>query len=251
MARVFVSESDVSGTRVTVTGDDAHHLATVLRLRPGDRFQAIAPGGVEHEVAIIAASRREIVGEITASRTIEPEARLRLTLYQAIPRGKRFPFILQKCTELGVARFVPVIAARTVVDVEDGRVEQRLERWNKIVREACRQCECALMPEVSPPLVWNDALADWVRSATPGMLFHERLARDAQGVAPLRNVLSRFRAAPALGLFVGPEGGFTPEEAQAGIAAGLVEAPLGARILRAETAAIVAVAVCLYESGDL
>jgi 16S rRNA (uracil1498-N3)-methyltransferase len=253
LARVFLSEADVTGTSVTVRGDDAHHLTAVLRLGPGDRFEAITPDCKAHETVISAASRREVRGEIVASREVEREAGLSLTLYQAIPRGKRFPFILQKCTELGVARFVPMTTSRTVVEVEEGDAESHVERWTRITREACRQCGRVSPPQVLAPLVWKDALAHWQASGTPGLLFHERLAeRCMRGGAPaLREVLSQFAGADALAIFIGPEGGFSADEADEGMAAGLVATPLGARILRAETAAIVAAALCLYEAGDL
>ena len=253
MARVFLPESDVAGASVTVRGDDAHHLTTVLRLGPGDRFEAVTPDCKAHEVVISSATRREVRGEIVASREVEPEAGLFLTLYQAIPRGRRFPFILQKCTELGVARFVPMTTSRTVVEVDEGDAEQRVERWTRITREACRQCGRVSPPQVLAPLAWKDALEHWRQSGAPGLLFHERLAEACVpgGVSGLREALSRHSGADALAIFIGPEGGFADDEAEEGVAAGLVATPLGARILRAETAAIVAAALCLYEAGDL
>ena len=255
MPRVFVSATDIDGSRVTVAGDEAHHLAHVRRLRPGDTFTAIDPDGLEHDVVISAIDRRHVVGEIAASRLGEAETRLRITLHQAVPRGKRFPLILQKCTELGVARFVPMLTEHTVVEVSEGSVAQRLERWTKIVREACKQCGRASCPQVSAPLTWKQALDDWRAASMPGVLFHERLAQDEQR-RPARDILAQFaearvRAADNQALFIGPEGGFAPAEVQSGLAAGLTEAPLGARVLRVETAAIVAVALCLYEAGDI
>ena len=258
MARVFLAESDVrtsdvAGVSVTVRGDDAHHLTVVLRLRPGDHFEAVTPDCKAHEVVISSATKREVRGEIVASHDVEREAGLSLTLYQAIPRGKRFPFILQKCTELGVARFAPMITSRTVVEVEEGDAAARVERWARITREACRQCGRVNPPQVLPPLAWKEALAHWRQSGTPGLLFHERLAEacvpgQASG---LREALGHLAGAEALAIFIGPEGGFADDEAREGEAEGLIATPLGARILRAETAAIVAAALCLYEAGDL
>ena len=253
MARVFLSEHDVAGRVVTVTGDDAHHLVVVLRLRPGDHFEAVTPDCRAHDVVIASATKREVRGEIVSSREVERETGLSLTLYQAIPRGKRFPFILQKCTELGVTRFVPMITAHTVVEVDEGDAEARVERWTRITREACRQCGRVSPPQVLAPLAWKDALAHWRQSGTPGLLFHERLAEACvRGESSrLREALRRHAGTETLAIFIGPEGGFADDEAREGEAEGLTASPLGARILRAETAAIVATALCLYEAGDI
>jgi 16S rRNA (uracil1498-N3)-methyltransferase len=221
----------------------------VLRRKPGDQFLAIdGSSGLQHLVQI------DEVGDSTASGTIVESSaavaptRLKLTLYQGIPRGKRFPLILQKCTELGVSRIVPVLTERTVVRVDEDAGHKQ-QRWSRIVQEAARQCMLGKPPEVGEPLDFAAALADWQASGTPGLFFDEALSSGVR--TGLAHALTAHRSAPGIAAFVGPEGGFTQDEAETAAAAGLTALGLGERILRSETAAIAVCAVIMYEAGQL
>jgi 16S rRNA (uracil1498-N3)-methyltransferase len=243
--RLFVPPDRLRATPLTVTGDEHHHIARVLRARPGDAITLFDGAGREVEARIVRVGRDET--ELAADAPGEPAnggtdagagAETPLVLLTAVPRGGRMDFLVQKCSELGVSRIAPVITARSVVRPEPGR----RARWEKIAREAARQCGRADVPVVSAP----DALATAL--AEPD-LPERRLILSTDGAGrPLRALL----AGPApTALLIGPEGGFTAGEIDAARAAHFMPVSLGRRILRVETAAIVAVALAEEAFGAL
>jgi 16S rRNA (uracil1498-N3)-methyltransferase len=220
-----------------------HYLRDVLRLRVGGKFVAVLPGGAEGP------ARLEPVGETLGARLIElhPGAArppVQVLLYAALLKHKGFELLLEKCTEVGAAEIVPVLTDRVVVEPRPERLAAQVERWNRITEAAGRQCQSPSVPPVREPLEWPAALAHWQAQGVPGIIF----ALPAEGpLPPLREVLSDLRGADRLALFIGPEGDFTPAEVAAGLAAGLRPASLGDRVLRAETAAVVATALVVYD----
>lgn len=247
MQRVFLPATSFSGNGIALPEDAAHYLKTVLRLRPGAEFIALAQGGREYRVRLTGLFPP--TAEILEQLPERPAPRLNLTLYQGLPRGKRFPLILQKATELGVARLVAVTTARSQVRLDRREVPRKLEHWGRITTEAAEQCLRSTPPELTMAASWEEALADWRARGIPGLLPDETLAGEtARG---LRAALEQLGRPPALAVFIGPEGGFSPAETQAGRAAGLVPLALGARILRTETAALVTCALLMYEYGEL
>ncbi len=248
--RVFVDASAISGDLLTVTGDPYRHVAVVLRRRAGDCFIAIdAATGEEYIAEISTVSEAELTAQVIRKLDPRDNPGLRLTIYQGLPKGKRFPLVLQKCTELGAARIVPVMTARSVVRIEPGNAADKVARWSKITEEAARQSMRSIPPEVAVPVDFAAALADFEASGAFGIFLDEELAgRDEIRLA---DVLSNARSEVAIAAFVGPEGGFTPEESKAAAAAGLIPVGLGSRILRTETAAIAIAAIIMYEAGEL
>lgn len=247
--RIFVPPDSISRQHVSVSGEPWHHLVVVLRRKPGDRFLAVdASSGLQHLVEIAEVGECTLSGRLLETMATQPPVGLKLTLYQGLPKGKRFPLILQKCTELGVTRIVPVMTERTVVRLDED-AESKRRRWSKIVQEAARQCMLGAPPEVAAPLDFAGALADWQASGCPGLFFDEALSAGAQ--TTLAEVLKEHKTASAMAAFVGPEGGFAQQEAEAAATAGLASVGLGERILRTETAAIATCAVIMYEAGEL
>jgi 16S rRNA (uracil1498-N3)-methyltransferase len=237
--RLFVPPERMRATPITVTGDEHHHIARVLRARPGDAITLFDGAGAEVEARIVRVGREET--ELVAAGPAEaggPGEGTPLVLLTAVPRGGRMDFLVQKCSELGVSRIVPLLADRSVARPEPGRSG----RWEKIAREAARQCGRADVPVVSAPATLAAALA------APD-LPERRLILSTDGAGqPLRALL----AGPApTALLVGPEGGFTAAEVDAARSAGFVPVSLGSRILRVETAAIVAVALAEEAFGAL
>lgn len=239
--RLFVPPERLRATPITVTGDEHHHIARVLRARPGDAITLFDGAGAEVEARIVRVRRDET--ELAADAPVGPAkvgagAGTPLVLLTAVPRGGRMDFLVQKCSELGVSRIAPVITERSVVRPEPGR----RARWEKIAREAARQCGRADVPVVSAPDALATALAEPDLPA-------RRLILSTDGTGqPLRALL----AGPAsTALLIGPEGGFTAGEIDAARAAHFVPVSLGPRILRVETAAIVAVALAEEAFGAL
>ncbi|HEY8491137.1 MAG TPA: 16S rRNA (uracil(1498)-N(3))-methyltransferase [Dehalococcoidia bacterium] len=244
MNRFFVAPSLLAADPIRLDGDLARQMARVLRLRPGDRVVLLDGSGRELVAELRRVAAREVLAAPLDRRWGSREPACALTLYQGVIRPARFEWLLEKGTELGVAAFVPLLTARSVVRPEaDGA---RVERWRRIVREAAEQCGRAALPEVRPPV----SLADAVREA-PGL----RLVCWEAGEGPslrdaLRAELTAGRPA-AVSLFVGPEGGLTEEEVAAACAAGARAVSLGGRVLRSETAGLTAAVAVLYELGEL
>lgn len=247
MNRFFVSKESFQGEQVALVGRQAHQVRNVLRMRPGDHITVLDNQGWEYDVVLTSLSPDEIVAEITQKQQATGEPNVQITLYQSLLTRDKFEWVLQKCTEIGVVRFVPVVTQRSLVRDADSITASKLERWRSIITEAAEQSRRGRIPELAPAINLGQALAhlgtfDRCLMATA----------QAQGVE-LRKCLRRGNnAVPAnIALFIGPEGGFTDEEVQLCQAGGAVPISLGRRILRTETAAAVTASIILYELGEM
>jgi 16S rRNA (uracil1498-N3)-methyltransferase len=248
--RLFVPAAELGGARVTLTGDEHRHVARVLRARPGDTLTLFDGAGTEVDAEIIRVDAREAELTLTARRTVRAAA-VDVTLLVAVPRGERMDVLVQKTTELGVGRLVPVVTGRSVARPEAGSARQ--PRWEKIAREAARQCGRADVPRVDEPTPLAMALAAPELPATRLALWEGAPARGEEARSLRAALAGAFDGAPhpAVALLVGPEGGFADEEIAQARAAGFAPVGLGPRILRVETAAIVAVALAQAAAGGL
>lgn len=235
MARFFVAPGQIEGDRLRLLGADAHHAVKVLRLGPGDAVVALDGTGWAYRAVIEAAAPGEVVATI-ASREPAPEPPVPITLYQALPKADKLELVIQKATELGMARLVPVAASRSVVQLRPDKAEGKLARWQKIAQEAAEQSERGRVPVVAGPVsVEEIALAP----GELGLVLSERVEGPSLPKA--------LPAVPpgAIAVFVGPEGGWTPEELAQLRAKGVEEVSLGRRILRTETAGLAALAIVM------
>jgi 16S rRNA (uracil1498-N3)-methyltransferase len=242
MKRLFVPPGDLEGTRVVVTGDAHRHLARVLRARRGDTVTLFDGIGseIEAEVTRVGAQETELaLGPRRVGTAVDPARAI--TLLVAVARGDRMDFVVQKSTELGVARIVPIVAGRSVARPEP--TTARRVRWQTIAREAARQSGRADTPAVEEPRPLTTALAD------PALPARRLALWEGSPGRPLRALLAGEPAPTAL--LVGPEGGFASGEVAAAEAAGWVPVGLGPRVLRVETAAIVGVALAQAAAGGL
>jgi 16S rRNA (uracil1498-N3)-methyltransferase len=234
---------------VALSGPQAHQVSRVLRLKVGDRVVLVDGAGQEYRVRLDEVRSSAVSGTVELIRPSRPEPSLILTLYQALVQRDRFETALQKGTEVGISRFVPTWCERSNVSGE--RIdEKRLERWRRIVTEAAEQCERGIVPEVTPPVRFDDAIAAGV---TAGPLL---VAWEREDSTEIRSELAAALKTGdggrlPLGLFVGPEGGFTATEIAVARDAGALTVSLGPRILRTETAGPILAALALYEAGDL
>lgn len=236
MPRVFVPSEKLTGPRVVLDGEPHRHLVKVLRLQPGDEVLVFDGGGTEIEARVLGAGGRTIELELGQRRAVAM-APVTITLLQGVPRGERMDVIVQKATELGVARIVPVLAARSVARPSASRAR----RWQTIAQEAARQSGRADVPEVTAPVALPEAVAQ-VRDGSRFVLWEEEHGR------PLRSAL---HADAQVALLIGPEGGLAVEEVVEARTHGFVPVGLGPRILRVETAAVVAVALVQAAVGGL
>lgn len=239
MVRLYVSAENLHGSRVSLDETAHRHLIRVLRLAPGAQVQLFDGAGTAIDATIVSVGKSSVDVELGARHAI-PAPACSITLLQSLPRGERMDFIVQKTTELGVARIVPVLTELGVVKPPLGRIR----RWQTIAEEAARQCGRADVPAIDEHCALHAALDQ---------------AKDREGERFLlwENEQTRsFRGAVAHGpravtLLVGPEGGFSAAEAAAATRAGFLASSLGPRILRAETAAVVAVALVQAAAGGL
>lgn len=240
--RLFVPAADVPPgcERVRLTGDAYRHIARVLRLAKGDELVLFDGAGTEIK-AEITESGEGFVAVALGPRVQRPAAPCSITLLVAVAKGERMDWIVQKTTELGVGCIIPVLSERVVVRLNDAAGEAKRRRWQTIAQEAARQCRRADVPALHGPLPLQAALA---QAGGNKLLLWE----DAHGVSLRQAVDARDREVT---LLVGPEGGFSPREAGDAIASGFADVSLGPRILRAETAAMVAVALVQAATGGL
>lgn len=244
--RFFVDFPLQPDQTITLPAPIAHQAGRVLRLRPGARILLLDGSGWEYSVELIDLAAKGGTGYVVSGRPVETEPRVGITLYAAPLKGDHFSYTLQKATEIGATTFVPIITRRTVVE---GAGESKVERWRRIAREAAEQSERGRIPVVAPPLRFAEACQRAVASG-PALLPWEgeqRVTVNA-AIAPLREAIT---GTAQLGLFIGPEGGFTEEEIALALGAGIVPVTLGRRILRAETAAAVATTLVLAALGEL
>lgn len=243
MHRFFISPNQLYGARVRFADDQAHQMRRVLRLRPGDRVTALDGLGNEYDVVLEEVTNARVIGRADGKAEATGEPAARLTLYQSLLRREKFEWVLQKGTELGVSAFVPVITRRSLVRDAEDVTPEKLTRWQRIIREAAEQSGRGLLPELRPALTFGDAVQA-ARAAGRALIAYE-------GHAP-HTIRDALQSAPrSVALFVGPEGGYEPEEVDEAVAAGAVAVTLGRRILRTETAAVVGAALILHELGEM
>lgn len=244
MARLFVEPAAFGGEVVRLGDEDARYLTRVLRLGPGDRVTLFDGEGREAEATIERANRHGVELRVGERRATERVARPTLTLVVGLARGDKLDLVVQKATELGVHRVVPVATERAVLELDERRAESRRARWQKIAREAARQSGRADVPEIEAPTSFARAMA--TVGAALKLLFWE----EARGNG-LRGRLDGKEVPASIAVVVGPEGGLTAAEVEQARAAGFLVAGLGPRILRAETAALAALTIVNYALGDL
>jgi len=241
MRRFFVDPAAVSGSRAEITGTEAHHLSEVLRLGPGAEVELFDGCGAVYRARVDRVERGLVAATILATET-RADARPHLTLGVALLTGKKMDLVVQKATELGVDAILPYVSRHCSVKERNANKE---ERWQRIVVEACKQCNrpvpptCPATTDLPALLTETEAAAKiifWEREQTRTL--HDLLP---VGVAPPPSVIALF----------GPEGGFTEPEIEQARAAGFTPVSLGERILRAETAVISGAAILQYLLGNL
>lgn len=255
MSRFFTDPENIGANTITIdNADDLHHMMKVLRLKEGDEVDVSDGVRWEYRARIESLSREEAELLILDKQAFASEPSVKVTLFQGIPKAGKMETIIQKCVELGVYEIVPVFMDRTVV-VDRGKFGRKIERWNKVSAEAVKQCRRGIVPHVADPVKTVDMLRDSDNSGTPDMLEEFDLVllpyENEKGTT-IKDVLrqetaERGSAPERIAVIIGPEGGFSDEEAIAIIGAGGKSVSLGRTILRTETAGMAALAMIMYE----
>ncbi len=241
LIRVHVPGPLVPRGRCTVQGEAAGHLVRVLRLAVGAELAVFDGTGGEFAGRIEAVRKGEVLVALGERHERASESPLRLTLAQAVARGERMDWVVQKAVELGVSAIVPVLSERSVVRLDVAQARHKQRHWQRIAVAACEQSGRNHVPEVSEPL----ALAAWLAALPAGGVRLLLSPQGAVGLASLPNATSEVL------VLIGPEGGLTEAEVRAARARGFESVRLGPRVLRTETAAVVALALLQQRFGDL
>jgi 16S rRNA (uracil1498-N3)-methyltransferase len=242
LTRVFVSSGLREGAIVELPAETASHVAKVLRARAGDALVLFGGDGREFTGEIQSVRGARVQVALGAARSVDRESPLDVTLLQCVPRGDRMDFIVQKATELGVRRIVPLLCQRSVVRLGEGQAASKAAHWRGVAVSACEQCGRNRLPAIDAPLQLEAFLG--TAPAQPAL----RLVLEPDSVP---GGLQELAPGTAVEIAIGPEGGFSPEELEAFRVAGFRRAGLGPRILRTETAAIAALAWLQSRYGDL
>lgn len=241
MTRIFVELPLSPGARVTLPEAAAGHLLRVLRAVAGDACVLFNGDGFDYDARIVTVDKRDAEVEVLSARAIANESPLRITLLQALARGEKMDWILQKATELGVAAFVPVASERSEVKLDGERVDKRVAHWRSVVVAACEQSGRARVPQVATPTSLVQALPTLPAGS-------RRLLLDPDSVHGLRTLDDGDNR--ELVLAIGPEGGWSPRDCETLRVAGFAGIRLGPRVLRTETAGLAAIAALQARRGD-
>ncbi len=247
MNRFFIPGAALlPGSTAEITdAQDIQHIHKVLRLKAGDVIEIANGNGAEATAGIIAIAKTGVTVEIQEVCDARRESPLEIVLYQGLPKGQKLEVIFQKNTEIGVSAFVPVITERCVVRINDMAAENKKRvRWQMIIDEAAKQSKRGKLPMLHPVVSLKDAVADL--SGFDLIL----VPHTGEGTAPLGEVLKKGNPG-RVAVFIGPEGGFSDEEAGEIVKAGGKAVTLGPRILRTETAGFVTSSILQYVFGDM
>jgi 16S rRNA (uracil1498-N3)-methyltransferase len=243
LPRIFVEGPLVAAQQMELPAAASQHLLAVLRLRVGAPLVLFDGRGGEHPARLVAAGRGSARIEVGEHRAIERESPLAVTLLQGLARGERMDIVVQKATELGVARIIPVAAARSVVQLAEARAGKRLAHWQAVAVAACEQCGRNRVPEITAPMSLVEACR--LAAADAGTRLW---ALDAEGGTPL--AATPPMRGGRIALLVGPEGGLADEELETAALIGFTRLRLGPRVLRTETAGPAALAALQALAGD-
>jgi len=242
VSRVHVPDLLIPGSRHTIKGDAANHIARVLRLTLGDPLTLFDGRGGEHAARIEGLRQGAVVVAVGELSAADRESPLSLTLAQGVSRGERMDWVVQKATELGVSRVVPLLTGRSVVRLDAKQSERKLRHWQGIAVGACEQSGRNRIPDIAAPL----GLHDFLRGSNDERA--TRLLLSPSGALGFGELQSLDGGVIVL---IGPEGGLAESEQHAALDAGFVAVRLGPRILRTETAAIAALTLLQHRFGDL
>lgn len=245
MPRFFLPKANIHERRGIIAGAELDHLSRVLRLRVGDAITVFDDEGWEHQAVIcrLTSERGEI--EIHNSYQAERESPLKIRLGLGLTKGEKMDFVVEKATELGVHAVVPFSSAFTVPKLDARKITQRAERWRKIALSAAKQCGRTRVPTIAPLTTFSE-LVGLPASEDLKLLFWEK-----ENTRTIERVHAEHKLARAITVVVGAEGGFSNAEVEEAVRHGLLTVGLGRRVLRAETAAVTALALVQFVWGDL
>lgn len=252
--RFYATPDTINGSTINLSHEETHHLTRVLRLKSGSEVFVFDGCGNEYRCSFLKVKENRARLDIVDALSDEVDSSIHITLAHGIARGEKFDFIVQKATELGASNIVPLVTDHADVKLSDEKSEKRLERWRRISLEALKQCGRRRLVEISPPVTLKDFLNitqaqnSGIADSNPSralLVFSER------GGVSITAALSRSADKSSVTAMVGPEGGWSDEELMLLDERRAIAVTLGPRILRTETAAVVALTLIQHILGDL
>ena len=242
----FRDASPEDGATVPISPGDANHVRNVLRLKTGDRVRLFDGRGTEYDARIASISEGNVLATVTDRVLPETESPVSIIIAQGFLKEKKMDTLVRQLTELGIRRWIPFFAERSVARPDPKRLQARKDRWEKIAAESLKQCRRSRIPDIGQTLPFKDMIAA-ADGADLKIIFWEKASGDS------RDLFSLAGGKPYGTVFaiLGPEGGLSEAEVGTALAAGFTTAALGPRILKAETATVAAVALLQYFLGDL
>ena len=249
MHRFFVDKQSIREENEVIfitDSDDVKHIAKVLRLQEKDEIEVCDGDHNEYIGEICSLDKTSIKVKIITKYRSATEADINVTLFQGIPKASKMDYIIQKCTELGIHAIVPVITERTIVQIKDKKSEEKkVERWQKVAYEAAKQSKRGIIPQIMQPLHYKELLD---HTSTYDLMI---VPYENELNSNMRQALENKEKIKRIGIIIGPEGGFEESEIEAAKGCGVIPVTLGPRILRTETAGLIALSIVMYELGDL
>ncbi|MCD7975308.1 MAG: 16S rRNA (uracil(1498)-N(3))-methyltransferase [Phascolarctobacterium sp.] len=240
--RFFISK--LYSEKMNITGIDARHISKVLRMQIGDKLQIVSNDGVRAIGEITALKDNNVTVHCLEKLEECHEPSVRIILAQGLAKGEKMDFIVQKATELGVFSIVPIVMKHSIMKMDDVKAERMVERWQKIAEAAVKQSKRDIISEIYPVKTFEQLLYDHDCDV-------KFIAYECEDNMSLKKALCQAKPLQELLLIIGPEGGISEQELQQAKNVGAVPVTLGKRILRTETAGLVAMAAVFYETGDL
>ena len=241
MKRFFVREDQIEGNQIYITGSDVNHIRQVLRMHEGDEIWVSDGAKKEYHCVIHEMTPEQVQLDVLYVQEPDYELPGRICLFQGLPKGDKMEFIIQKAVELGAHEIIPVAMSRCVVKLDAKKAQKKQERWQEIARNAAKQSRRLLVPKIHPVCTFDEALE--LAEALDIRLIPYELAK---GMDETKRVIHAICPGQSIGIFIGPEGGFAPEEVEKAIKTGMQPITLGHRILRTETAGMTILSVLMF-----
>lgn len=241
MYRFFVKKEQIGEKMVRIVGSDVNHIRKVLRMKPGEEILVSDGEKKEYHCEIKTLDPEYVEAGIMFVKEEGLELSSKVYLFQGLPKNDKMELIIQKAVELGVYAVVPMATKRAVVKLDDKKEARKLARWQSIAESAAKQAKRLIIPEVMPVMNFKEA-AEFAGSLDIRLMPYEL----AENMAHTRQVLSQITPGQSIGVFIGPEGGFSEEEAELALNSQMETITLGKRILRTETAGMTVLSILMY-----
>lgn len=241
MYQFFVEDSQIQGKIVTIEGTDVNHIKNVLRMKQGEKIRISNQSGADYFCQIEEIGKETVQALILEKDEVGTELPNKIYLFQGLPKNDKMEFIIQKAVELGVYEVIPVAMKNCVVKLDDKKAENKRKRWQGIAESAAKQSKRSLIPQILSPMSYQEAIA-YAQKLDINLVPYE----NERGVKATKEVISTIHSGASIGIFIGPEGGFAPQEIDA-VKEEMKLISLGKRILRTETAGMTILSILVYE----